>query len=127
MPLVDDVTADLARAALDIAQLRAETASRNVANADVAGYRPEQVDFASVLARLRADLADPEALAQTVAGLRQDGVPVTLKLADSVLGASVNLDDEMVEITVAGAQYQTLADALSRHFGLMRLAVQGRS
>lgn len=127
MPIVTDVTADLARAALDLSQLRAEVASRNIANAGVEGYRPARVDFAAVLSRVQSELGDPTALAQTLAQLRADGIPVSVKVADSVFGASVNLDEEMVEVTLAGAQYQTLADALSRHYGLMRLAVQGRT
>jgi flagellar basal body rod protein FlgB len=39
----------------------------------------------------------------------------------------VQLDEQVGDMVAASLNYQSLSEALSRHFGLMRLAVTGRS
>ena len=109
---------DLVRTALDMAQQRAELASRNIAQANVAGYSAHRLDFSRVVAGLeQAALAPPGLAAEPPSA------------AEGVLystGTPVSLDAEVAELVAAGSNYQVLADALGRHLGLMRLAVTGR-
>ena len=58
-------------------------------------------------------------------GCRVRGEP---RLDDPVRVVLQNREDEQVgDMVAASLNYQSLSEALSRHFGLMRLAVTGRS
>jgi len=126
MALVSDVTADLVGRMLDVQKLRAEAAAGNIARANVPGYIPQEVDFRSQVASLQQDLQQPEALAADLAEMRVDGSMLKPEATSSLLGASVNLDNEVSTLTIADTQYETLIESLNRHFGLMTLAITGR-
>lgn len=126
MPLISDVTAALVGRMLDLESLRANVASRNIANANVAGYAPKEVDFQSQLVDLQQDLGQPEALGEAVEKFRQQDFTLRAEPSSSLLGAGVNLDGEVATLTVANTQYETLVESLNRHFGLMSLAITGR-
>lgn len=121
-----DLTTQAVRLALAMNQLRAESASRNIAEASTPGARAERLDFArtqGLLAEVAAQPANAEAgldraLAQAAA---QPGTPV----ADAVPG--INLDEQVADMASATLEYQALSESLNRHFGLMRLAITGRS
>jgi flagellar basal body rod protein FlgB len=42
-------------------------------------------------------------------------------------GSSINLDEEVADMASANLKYQALTESLNRHFGLMHLAISGRS
>lgn len=126
MPLISDVTTALVGRLLDLESLRANVASRNIANANVAGYAPQEVDFQEQLAAVRQDLGQPEALEAAVDKLEHEDFALRGEPSASLLGAGVNLDSEVTTLTVANTQYETLVESLNRHFGLMSLAITGR-
>lgn len=122
-----DLTAQAVRLALGINTLRAESASRNIAQASTPGAHAERLDFArsqGLLAQAAAGPADSEAsLARAIAQAIQ--TPATQ--AGNASDAGINLDEQVADMASATLQYQALTESLNRHFGLMRLAITGRS
>lgn len=124
----NDITTEAVRLAMSMNQLRAEYASQNIAKASTPGAQATRLDFArsqnllSAAANASGDnetgLLDAlaRASAEPAAGERFDG-------AD----APINLDEEVADMSASSLEYQALTESLSRHFGLMRLAITGRN
>lgn len=117
-------TIDAVRLALNLHETRAHVASMNVANAG----KPEAT-------AMRADFARVEAALREVARAgSEDEAARWLQTANNELRAldpqatpdPIRLDEQMGDIATAGVEYQALTEALSRQFGLMRIAVTGR-
>lgn len=120
-----DLTVDAVRMALSLNKLKAEVTSWNIANAS----SPDAPVF--VIDQSRTDR-----VLNAAAGTSPDDVAALLRNPDSPTLAIVDqrydrerasLDDLVAESVSAGLNYQALTESLSRHFGLMRLAVTGRS
>jgi flagellar basal body rod protein FlgB len=122
-----DITVEAARHALGMEELRARIASVNIANAGVTGATAKRMDFSSVQAALDSastqDVPDADLAAQALHD-RADGLS---GLTSAESGESIQSDAEVADMVAAGASYQALSEALSRHFGLLRLAISGRS
>ncbi|HET7370771.1 MAG TPA: hypothetical protein VFK45_08030 [Gammaproteobacteria bacterium] len=125
MEAVSDINIELVRWRLDLAQARAALASANIANVHTAGYTARRLDFASQVERLRQGFEGNGAEA-ALREVRAEGFSPEPRLPQNLLGASVNLDDEIVQLVDAGARYRALTAMLNRHFGLMRLAISSR-
>lgn len=120
-----DITTDAVRLALGVRETQARLASVNIANAGVEGARA-----------LRADFAELQSLL-TEAAQGSDGAALAARLhaaADHARQAPVSagvdkihLDEQVADMVTAGMNYQSLGEALSRHFGLLRLSIAGRS
>lgn len=118
--MANEQTIDAVRLALGMYQLRAHVASLNIANAGTQGARAVRVDFARAQAALDGAANGADApLAQAIADIAQ--------AAPLATDAPINLDEQVADMSAAGIGYQALGEALSRQFGLMRLAVTGRS
>jgi len=118
--MATEQTIDAVRLAMGMYQLRAHVASLNIANASTPGARAARVDFASAQAALHGAAQGAEtSLAQAIADITH-AAPVATDLP-------INLDEQVADMSAAGVGYQALGEALSRQFGLMRLAVTGRS
>lgn len=91
--------ADAALRALDHSLMRHQIAAQNIARADEPGF-------------LALRVSDRDASGATSAR------PGT---------TAVRLDHEVAEMVSASLEYQLMADALSRHLGLARLAISTRS
>lgn len=117
----NEQTIDAVRLALGMYQLRAHVASLNIANASTPGARALRADFARAQAALDAAATAPEGtdLAQALRDIQSNPTAQTT--------APINLDEQVGEMAAAGVGYQSLTEALSRQFGLMRLATTGRS
>jgi flagellar basal body rod protein FlgB len=117
-----DITIGAVSLALSMAQRRAEIASQNIAYANVPGSRLMRADFGEALSLLQRvandDRIDPQMLRNATLG----NVPVGR--ADTAEGG-VSLDQEVTELALANAHYQALAEAATRQFGLMSLALSG--
>jgi flagellar basal-body rod protein FlgB len=120
-----DLTVDAVRMALSLNKLKAEVTSWNIANTS----SPDAPVF--VIDQSRTDR-----VLNAAAGASPDDVAALLRNPDSPTLAIVDqrydrerasLDDLVAESVSAGLNYQALTESLSRHFGLMRLAVTGRS
>lgn len=119
-----DHTIDAVRLALNLQELRARTASANVAGASRADAVAQRYDFAKVETALRE------------AAHAGDGATAAhwLRTADAALrelrpesDGAIRLDEEIAELSAASVDFQTLTEALGRRFGLMRIAISGRA
>lgn len=124
--MAQDITVEAVRLALGLQQLRAEVASSNIARANTPDHRVMRVDMDNAMALLRqgaAPAAGPGVFASLSAASVQALAPV---VADPSVAAA-QPDTQVAEVVAASLDYQALSESLSRHFGLMRLAVSGRS
>lgn len=119
-------TIDAVRIALGMQELQARVASMNIANAGKADARAMRVDFASVQAALSDVASAGPNDAGAVARLRQAAGDLR-GLSPMATSHPINADEQVGDMVAAGVGYQTLSEALSRQFGLMRLAISGRS
>ncbi|MDE3071445.1 MAG: hypothetical protein KGJ63_01800 [Pseudomonadota bacterium] len=106
-----------------MAHLRAEVASANIANADVAGYRAQRADFREAVGLMREAAMHP-----SMAGSRLESITPAV-LRDAVhtdAGAPVSQEGEVADLETAGVDFQSLTTILSRRFALMQLAMAGR-
>lgn len=121
----NDITTEAVRLALGIREAQARSASANIANAGVEGARAQRADFAGLQALLSeaAQGGDGAALGARLSAAA-DGVravPVESGLEP------IQADEQVADMVTAGMNYQALGEALSRHFGLLRLSIAGRS
>lgn len=121
----NDITTQAVRLALGMHELQARVASMNIANASKPDVRTMRVDFASVQATLDSvaiagDGADLGARLRLAAGDLASRTPIAT-------GDTIHADEQIGDMVAAGVSYQALGEALSRQFGLMRLAISGKS
>lgn len=108
------------RLALALQDARTRIASANIANASAPGATARRLSIAGPT----ASGASWMQLSQASMRNRLDA----LQQATAVdTGRSIQVDQEVGEMVAASTTYQTLTEALSRQFGLMRLAITGRS
>lgn len=120
-------TIDAIRLGLSIQEMRSRVASMNVANANLPDARALRLDFSAAEAALRSDQ-------EGRVGGTGDGEVDLAELAARLRGQTphrseevIQVDREIGEMATSLVTYQSLAEALSRQFGLMRLAITGRS
>lgn len=120
-----DLTVDAVRTALDLSRTRAEVAGWNIVNASVAGASFFVLDQSAAASAL-ATAAGPDQAAgrQALAAVREAGVSL---ISEHQGSTRPGLDELVADSVAAGLQYQLLSESLGRHFGLMRLAITGRS
>jgi flagellar basal-body rod protein FlgB len=120
----NDITTEAIRLALQMNQLRAEFASQNISRASTAGALATQLDFGA-----------SQGLLDAAAGAHGEAPGLAMAIADAAdhaqprahAGAAINLDEEVADMTTANLKFQSLTESLSRRFGLMRLAITGRT
>jgi flagellar basal-body rod protein FlgB len=118
-PLEALTTAALS-AAMDLASARHAAIASNIANAHTEGYVPLRVDFAAHLADARATLSERGRLElRDLEALRS---PPPMEPAEGGGDPRVQLDVEMTQLARNAVQFQALAQALSRHLGLLSMA-----
>jgi flagellar basal-body rod protein FlgB len=121
-----EITTDAVRLALGMHQLRAEYASRNIANANVPGTQAVRPDFAQTQGLLeeaaRVGSGNAFQVRQRLSAHRTSD---SVSLEASAI-ATNQVDEAVADMVGASLAYQTLTQSLSRYFGLMRLAVTGR-
>ena len=104
-----------------MAQRRAEVAATNIALRGDGTRAAQRVDFSQQLGLLqrvaRGGEVPPSALTQAAV----DAAPLRADAGPS------SLDHEVAEKATAQLQYQSLAEAVNRHFALTRLALSGRA
>jgi len=119
-----DLTTEVLRAGISMARVRAEVASANIANVDVAGYRPQQADFAQATGLLREAADQPEMSTESLQAITPRSLDESVSAAQ--LNTPVNLDDEVADLETASVDFQSLTTVMSRRFALMQLALAGR-
>lgn len=121
-----DMTTEAVRLGLDMAQLRAQVASANIAAANVPGAPVYRADFADAVATLRDVVRHPGGEASEIASITADGLRAEIRQVPATGDGLVRLDDQVAELGVDGVTYRALSEGLSRHFALMQLAIGGR-
>lgn len=124
----NDLTIEAARLALGMQQLRAETAARNIARANVPGAQAMRLDFAesqALLGQTASKGADPDPSLGRALTAAADSVPHAA--VSDLPGTPIQLDEQVADAASANLGYQALSEALSRNFGLMRLAITGKN
>lgn len=116
------LTVDAVGLALDMAQRRAEIASRNVAFANVPGASMERPDFARA-----NDLLSQVAHGHAMPGADLTSVDIhaTTTEAPREADGGISVDDQVADMALASAHFQALSEALNRQFGLMSMALSG--
>lgn len=119
-----DITIDAVRLALSMNELRARTASANIANASRPGATALRVDFSDAQSLLAgvAQAQDPQVLDARL----KIAIGDAPEIAAFDSGMGVQVDSEVGEMVAASTGYQSLTEALSRYFGLLRLSIAGR-
>jgi flagellar basal-body rod protein FlgB len=118
--MAHDITLDAVRLALGMQQLRAEVAGANIAGATTPGHQAQRVDFAAANAWL----------SQAASGFAPAGAapsPAHAAVVADLAQGATQADTQVAEMVAASLEFQALSESLNRHFGLMRLAVTGRS
>jgi flagellar basal-body rod protein FlgB len=114
-PLIDPVFDGLARA-LDVHHRRHDVLATNLANVETPGFRAQEVDFRSALARAFERTAEPAApgalVEDTSAPARADG-------------NTVDLDLQMAKLADNAGRYTALTRLLGKRIALVRLAIDG--
>ncbi|MFZ5636625.1 MAG: flagellar basal body rod protein FlgB [Pseudomonadota bacterium] len=117
-------TIDVVRLALSLHETRAQVAGMNVARAGKPDATALKVDFASIEAKLREAASSGDESA--IAGQIESAANELRSLRPETTLDPILLDAQIGEIAAAGVEYQALTEALSRQFGLMRIAIAGR-
>ncbi|GGA15716.1 flagellar basal body rod protein FlgB [Dyella caseinilytica] len=121
-----DLTTEALRLGISMARIRAEVASTNIANVDVAGYRPQRADFAQATGLLREAADQSGTDVDSLQAITPHTLGESVRAADPDLNAPVNLDDEVAELETSSVDFQSLTTVMSRRFALMQLALAGR-
>lgn len=120
-PSVEALTTATLALALEAGARRHEVLAANIANAQTDGYRALHVRFASGLEEARQLVRERGSVdAAALAGIR---IEVEPQQDAQGLPLPVQLDAQMAEVSRNAVQYQTLVQALSRHFAILAAAV----
>lgn len=120
-----DLTVNAVRMALNLNKLRAEVAGWNIVNSSSADAPMFRIDHSETDALLRSAAYDN---ADTVRQALAAPSSPTMAIVNEDYGMPRSTLDELVaESVTAGLNFQSLTESLSRHFGLMYLAISGRS
>ena len=120
MEPVNPATRTLVAMALDAANLRQIAHASNIAMASTPGHRPASVAFEEHLETVREAIARGEL---TPAHL--DGAQAVQLTAAPDATQTVQLDQEVGEMSRNALHYQALVKLLSKHYGTLALAADG--
>lgn len=118
MRIMDAVMAGLARA-LDLREERQRLLTQNIANADTPGYRARELDFREALEAAFREGSKGEGKGGPTAPVVND--------PDGILredGNTVDLDRQMVKLSINAGSYRVLSRILSRKFDMVRMAIE---
>lgn len=116
MHLIDPATLQLVSKSLDANSLRHQAIAQNIANASVPGAKAVRVQFEELLGPLRAELDAGHSI-------KADAIP-TARLITDAGDHPISLDEEMAALSSNSMQYQALLRAMSRHLGILSVALQ---
>ena len=114
-----DATVATLKKLMDVAALRHEALSHNLANVDTAGYRRQDVDFRDALSRAMGT-NDPAAISSVEAEVKED----KSALVDGK-GNSVSMNREMGALNENSILYSLASQSLNRKYGNLRAAIRG--
>jgi flagellar basal-body rod protein FlgB len=120
-PGIESVTTAALTLALDAASMRQQAIAANIANADAQGYAPMRVSFEEQLDDVRRGLESGGSIeASALAAIEPRLVPAAV---GDAAAEPVRLDVEAARLAENGVRYQALVKGLSRHLGILAMAV----
>ena len=124
-PNTDATTTAALSAALSAGSARHAAIAANIANASVEGYAPMRLAFGATLADAQATLREGGTLQPAhLPALKGELQPA---MDEAGFPETVRLDEEAAGLARNAVHFQALSQALSRHLGLLALAVsEGR-
>jgi flagellar basal-body rod protein FlgB len=132
---MDDAALNAAQWALDGLSARQQVISRNLANVDTPGYRAQQLNFENALSQAQQQQAPTLHLAATssahLAAPNTEGdgrVLISQRPGGSLRadGNNVDVDQELLEMSHTGIQYQALTQLVSKKLLLLKAIATGR-
>jgi flagellar basal body rod protein FlgB len=102
--------------AMSVQNMRVKVAASNIASLNLANTQGLSFDYKKVLSDISAHGKDMEQIKE------MDYQGYMTKLP----AGSVKLDEQTLEAITASGRYQGIAEMLSRSYGIMQLAIQGR-
>jgi flagellar basal-body rod protein FlgB len=121
-----------AKLALDGLSMRQQSITRNLANVDTPGYQAQTVDFETAIRRALQDaesgsfkMASPtlSAFEDASAGFKSLMRTGGSERAD---GNNVDIDTELMDMSVTGIQYQAISQEVSKKLQLLKAIAQAR-
>ncbi len=116
---------DTVSAVMRLEEMRARSAAKNIAIANVPGAGIERFDAMLQFDRLRTAVSDSKSLATEVALMSRHAESEYLHTSPTSLDTPMALDAQVLEMSAASGRYQALSEGVSRQFALMRLAISG--
>ncbi len=124
--LFSDNAIRAAKLALDGLSFKQGVISNNIANIDTPGYRAQEIDFDNVMKRALLNTGTMN-IARTHSNhlgvtsgksiFRAQEAPGGTARAD---GNNVDIDNELLEMSVTGIQYQAVSQELSKKLSLLK-------
>ncbi|MEM9101502.1 MAG: flagellar basal body protein [Pseudomonadota bacterium] len=124
--IIDDVTSQLASWGLNRLMAQQAITAQNIANANVKGYQAMTLDFSAQVDALKNSVSE-DVIMQNLASMRNHQPQAQVINSDIFGEKAVELDEEIAASTANTLQYQALVESLNKHFGLMQLAITGRT
>jgi len=124
--MIDDiggVTAQLVKAALDVASLRHEVIANNIANANTQGFKPKKVGFEEYLKEAALGINDQQLsieqsdIAQILQNV-MDGQTI-----ETSGESKVELDMEMTKLSENVIRYKALLEGLGKRGDIIKMAI----
>jgi flagellar basal-body rod protein FlgB len=117
--IIDQGTTSLLGLAIDAAVMRQQALAQNIANVNTPGYRRLSVNFEQRVAALADGAAGAAPRAADLASLR----PYVEVAGPGAKDGGVELDTEVAAMAENTLRHQVLLKALSKHLGLIAIAV----
>lgn len=117
---IESITTAALSAALSAGAARQSAIAANIANANVEGYVPLRLSFDASLQEAQAALRDKGWLAASHLPALRGELQPALEAGGAPM--AVRLDEESAELARNAVHFQALAQALSRHLGMLALA-----
>lgn len=128
MALFESGTVDLVKLSLDVASMRQQVLSNNIANWRSEGYTPARVNFEQQLTALQSQVRSGYVADASVAEQVQNLQPYVENDPSAVRTAAddpLALDAEVSEMAKNVLHYQALLTALGKRGSLLKLAING--
>ena len=123
--LFSDNSIRAAKMALDGLSQRQNVISNNIANIDTPGYRAQEVDFESVMKRALSNSGTVKLATTNSAHLGVQNGKAIFQIKEKAGGTAradqnnVDIDSELMDMSVTGIQYQAVSQELSKKLLLL--------
>lgn len=124
--LFSDNAIRAAKLALDGLSAKQGVISNNIANVDTPGYRAQEIDFDSVMKRALTNSGSLQIAKTNSAHLGVSNAKATFRTQETPGGTAradgnnVDIDTELMEMSVTGIQYQAVSQELSKKLSLLK-------